>query len=54
MRRLEPLSKGVQLGDENLVRGRWRYLSAENEKRLEELRATWNPEGRFLSDLMAP
>lgn len=52
MRRLEPLSKGMQLGDENLVRRRWRYLSAENEARLEELRATWDPDGRFLSYLI--
>lgn len=52
MRRLEPLSKGLQLGDENLVRRRWRYLSAENEARLELLREKWDPEGRFLSYLI--
>lgn len=54
MRRLESLSKGLQLGDENLVRRRWRYLAAENEARLEDLRARWDPVGRFLSYLIAP
>jgi len=53
MRRLEPISKGIQLGDENLVHRPWRYLTAENEARLEQLRSEWDPEGRFLSYLTA-
>ncbi|HTU28770.1 MAG TPA: FAD-binding oxidoreductase [Solirubrobacteraceae bacterium] len=52
MRRLEPLSRGIQLADENLVRRPARYLIDENAARLEELRARFDPEGRFLSYLM--
>jgi FAD/FMN-containing dehydrogenase len=48
MRRLEDLSEGIQLADENLLgRPHARYLSPENEARLEALRATHDPEGRF-------
>jgi hypothetical protein len=54
MRRLEPLSKGIQLADENLGQRRSRYLSAENEDRLEDLRAKHDPDGLFDSYLMAP
>jgi FAD/FMN-containing dehydrogenase len=52
MRRLEPFSRGIQLADENLVRRPARYLVDENAARLEELRARFDPEGRFLSYLM--
>ena len=52
MRRLEPLSRGIQLADENLHARPARFLTDENARRLEELRATHDPEGRFLSYLM--
>ncbi len=52
MRRLEPFSRGIQLADENLVRRPARYLVDENAARLEEMRARFDPEGRFLSYLM--
>ncbi|MER7875940.1 FAD-binding oxidoreductase [Streptomyces solisilvae] len=51
MRRLEPLSKGIQLGDENLVNRPWRYLAEDNERRLEELREQYDPDGRFFGYL---
>ena len=53
MKRLEPLSKGIQLADENLVNRPWPYLSEESSARLEELRAKHDPEGLFLSYLIA-
>jgi FAD/FMN-containing dehydrogenase len=54
MRRLEPLSVGIQLADENLVNRRARFLSDENLARLEELRAKHDPDGVFHSYLIAP
>ncbi len=53
LRRLEPLSKGIQLADENLVNRPWPYLSAESSRRLEELRAQYDPDGLFHSYLIA-
>jgi FAD/FMN-containing dehydrogenase len=53
MRRLEPLSRGIQLADENLVARPARFLSDENAERLESLRARHDPDGRFLSYLTA-
>jgi len=53
MRRLEPLSNGIQLADENLeARPEARFLSDENRERLEQLRAKWDPDGLFHSYLM--
>jgi FAD/FMN-containing dehydrogenase len=52
MRRLEPLSRGIQLADENLEHRPARFLSDENAARLEALRAQFDPDGRFLSYLM--
>ena len=46
MRRLEPLSRGIQLADENLVARPARFLSDENGERLEALRARHDPDGR--------
>jgi FAD/FMN-containing dehydrogenase len=53
MRRLEPLSKGIQLADENLIGRPARYLSDENNARLEALRAEHDPEQLFCSYLTA-
>ena len=53
MRRLESLSAGIQLADENLWQRPARYLSPENEARLERLRAQYDPDGRFHSYLTA-
>src|SRR5579875_2469754 len=51
-RRLEHLSVGIQLADENLANRPARYLSEANAARLEELRARFDPDGRFLSYLL--
>jgi FAD/FMN-containing dehydrogenase len=52
MRRLEPLSNGIQLADENLDgRPGSRYLSDPNRERLEAIRARWDPDGIFPSYL---
>ncbi|MFT3866646.1 MAG: FAD-binding oxidoreductase [Solirubrobacterales bacterium] len=53
MERLQHLSNGIQLADENLVARRDRYLSPENEARLEALRAEHDPDGRILGYLFA-
>jgi FAD/FMN-containing dehydrogenase len=52
MRKLEPLSRGIQLADENLLYRPARFLTDANRERLEALRATYDPDGRFLSYLM--
>jgi len=54
MRSLEPVGKGIQLADENLVARRFDFMSRESFARLERLRAEHDPEGRFHSYLMAP
>lgn len=51
MARLDPLSNGTALADENLVARPARFLSPENERRLEKLRAQHDPQGLFLSYL---
>jgi FAD/FMN-containing dehydrogenase len=43
---------GVYLGDTDFTRRPVRFLSAENFARLQELRAKWDPEGRFCSYLI--
>ena len=53
MRRLEPLSVGIQLADENLVNRQARYMSDENGARLEALRSQYDPDGVFHSYLTA-
>jgi FAD/FMN-containing dehydrogenase len=53
MRRMEPLSEGIQLADENLIARPARFLSPANERRLEELRRRHDPHGRFHGYLTA-
>ncbi|HVW17273.1 MAG TPA: FAD-binding oxidoreductase [Solirubrobacteraceae bacterium] len=48
MDRLQHISEGIQLADENLLaRPDARYMTEENAARLEELRRRHDPEGRF-------
>ncbi len=47
MRELEPLATGIQLADENLGRRPARFVADENLRRLDEVRATYDPDGRF-------
>jgi FAD/FMN-containing dehydrogenase len=51
MRRMEPLSQGIQLADENLRERNARFLSDDNAARLERLRAHHDHDGRFHSYL---
>jgi len=52
MRRLESLSVGGQMNDENmLARPQQRYLSEAASARLEQIRAKHDPGGVFLSYL---
>ncbi len=51
MQRMEGISEGIQLADENLRERTARFLSDENAQRLEQLRAEHDPEGRFHSYL---
>jgi FAD/FMN-containing dehydrogenase len=52
VRRVDHLSKGIQLADENLIdRPDARYMTDENAARLEQLRSKWDPDGRFHSFL---
>ena len=47
MRSLEPLASGIQLADENLGARPFRFLGAENLRRLDALRAKYDPDGLF-------
>ena len=47
MREMEPLSSGIQLADENLGRRPARFVSDERLRRLDELRARYDPDGLF-------
>jgi FAD/FMN-containing dehydrogenase len=53
-RRLATLGKGVHLGDTDFTRRSDRFLSDENFRRLQEIRARRDPEGLFCSYLAAP
>jgi len=48
------LGKGIQLADENLGRRQARFMSDANRARLEQIRAHYDPEGRFNSYMSAP
>jgi hypothetical protein len=47
MRRLDSISAGAQMNDENIEQHPARYLSAEAARRLETLRRKHDPHGRF-------
>jgi FAD/FMN-containing dehydrogenase len=51
--RLAALGKGVYLGDTDFTRRSDRFLSPEHLRRLEEIRARRDPDGRFCSYLIA-
>jgi FAD/FMN-containing dehydrogenase len=53
-RRLAALGKGVYLGDTDFTRRPDRFLSDENFRRLQEIRARRDPDGLFCSYLIAP
>jgi FAD/FMN-containing dehydrogenase len=47
MREMEDLSSGIQLADENLGRRPARFVSDANLRRLDEIRAGYDPDGLF-------
>ncbi len=47
MREMEHLASGIQLADENLGQRPARFLSEQNERRLAQVRAAYDPAGRF-------
>jgi hypothetical protein len=50
MQRLAPLSKGIQLADENLLdRAEARYMTDEAQTRLDAVREAYDPDGLFYS-----
>lgn len=49
MRELEPMSSGIQLADENLAERPAPFMAPENLRRLQEIRAEYDPTGRFHS-----
>jgi hypothetical protein len=53
MRRLEPLSVGIQLADENLINRPASFMAPEKLARLEELRAKHDPNRVFHSYLLS-
>ncbi|MER0479086.1 hypothetical protein ABR737_12195 [Streptomyces sp. Edi2] len=54
MRAWEPYASGIQLADENLLNRPYRFVTDENLRRLDDLRATWDPDGMFVSWLGRP
>jgi FAD/FMN-containing dehydrogenase len=54
MRELEGSASGIQLADENLVNRPARFVTDTNLARLDELRAKWDPDGRFHAWLGRP
>jgi FAD/FMN-containing dehydrogenase len=47
MRELEPFSSGIQLADENLAERPAPFMATESLRRLQEVRAEYDPTGRF-------
>lgn len=54
MRAFEPYATGTALPDENRLNRPFPFISDNNLRRLEELRESWDPEGRLVSWLGAP
>lgn len=54
MREMEHLASGIQLADENLEERPARFLSDEHMRRLDELRASNDPNGRFYPWMSRP
>jgi FAD/FMN-containing dehydrogenase len=54
MERMEPFTKAVALGDENIAARPFRFLADGNRRRLDEVRAAWDPGGVFHGYLGEP
>jgi FAD/FMN-containing dehydrogenase len=54
MRAMEPVSTGIQLADENLINRPRHFVTDENFRRLDRIRAEFDPDGLFVSWLRRP
>jgi FAD/FMN-containing dehydrogenase len=54
MKSWEPQTTGTMLADENLLHRPSRFVKDGHLARLDELRATWDPDGRFVAWLRRP
>jgi FAD/FMN-containing dehydrogenase len=54
MRAMESVSTGIQLADENLVNRPRRFIADENFRRLDRIRAAYDPDGMLVSWLGRP
>jgi FAD/FMN-containing dehydrogenase len=54
MRVMEPVSSGIQLADENLINRPRRFVADENLRRIDKVRAVFDPDSRFVSWLGRP
>jgi FAD/FMN-containing dehydrogenase len=54
MRAMEPFATGIQLADENLINRPARFVTDDHLRRLDQLRATYDPDGLFVSWLGRP
>ena len=54
IKELEPFSTGIQVADENLAARPARFLADANHRRLETLRAKYDPNGAFYSHMGPP
>ena len=49
MRAMEPFATGIQLADENLINRPARFVTDDNLRRLDQLRAIYDPDALFVS-----
>ena len=49
MQAMEPIATGIQLADENLINRPHRFVTDENLRRLDQIKAVYDPEGLFVS-----
>jgi hypothetical protein len=54
MREMQHLATGIQLADENLAVRPAPFASDQNMRRLDEIRARYDPDGRFHSWMKRP
>ena len=54
LRAMEPVATGIQLADENLINRPRHFLTDENFRRLDKIRAAFDPDGLFVSWLGRP
>jgi FAD/FMN-containing dehydrogenase len=53
MARMQPVTAGQYLGDSDFTNRQVRFMSDEHYDRLQQIRAAWDPDGRFVGYLAA-